>query len=109
MTITEEQYESITEELDSHDFFRLGDLAGTASCSNMHQELDNLHGLSKQALDYRFCDNTQESVERFLDEIGEIRSGVLNAIEALEKIDDVLTKAEEVLTETLYVEEFEED
>ncbi len=93
MTITEEQYEHITEELDSHDFFRLGDFAAAANCSNMLQELDNLHGLSKQALDYRFSDDTQESLGTFLEEIGEIRSSVLK----------------DVLSDALYAEDFEEE
>ncbi len=54
MTFTEEQYYEITDELDAHDFFCLGDLAGAASNSNLLQDLDNLHNLSKRALEYAY-------------------------------------------------------
>ncbi len=109
MVITEEQYENITDELDSHDFFNLGNLASAASNSNLLQEIDNLHGLSKRALDYSYDGETHDSLEKLLEEIEEISCGVTGAIEALEKIDGVLSKAEEVLTNKLYAKEFEED
>ena len=97
MAITEEQYDEITDELDSHDFFRLGDLAGSASNSGLLQELDNLHSLSKRALDYQFDPETPEALETFLDEISGVRDGVTDALEVLEKIDEVLSKTEDVL------------
>lgn len=58
MSITEEQYEHITEELDSQDFFQLSDFADVA-CINIYQDIETLHGLSKQALDSRFGEDTQ--------------------------------------------------
>lgn len=109
MAITEEQYLQITDELDSHDFFLLGDLASMASNTGLLQELDKLHGLSKRALDYQFDANSHESLETFLDEITDIQHHVSNALEALEKIDEVLLKAENVLSEPLYADEFDDD
>jgi len=38
MAITEEHYDKITDELDAHDFFLLGDIASTASDSHLLQE-----------------------------------------------------------------------
>lgn len=109
MAITEEQYSEITDELDSHDFFNLGDLAGAASHSNLLAELDGLHALSKRALDYSYDEETHEALENFLEEVEEISCGVTGAIEALEKIENALSKAEEVLSNKLYAEEFEDD
>ncbi len=62
--ITEEQYGDITDELESHDFFNLGDFAGRASNSNLLQELDDLHALSKRALDYSYDAETHDSLEK---------------------------------------------
>lgn len=109
MAITEEQYCEITDELDSHEFFNLGDLAGAASNSNLLAELDGLHALSKRALDYSYNEETHGSLEKFLEEVEEMVGGVTGAIEALEKIESVLSKAEEVLSNKLYAEEFEGD
>ena len=86
MAISEEQYDEISDELDSHDFFNLGNFAGAASNSNLLTELDSLHALPKRALDYSYDDETHESLEKFLEEIEEEGSGVIGAIEALEKI-----------------------
>ena len=109
MTITEEQHDEISDELDAHDFFLLGDIAGTASNSNLLHELDNLHGLARRALEYSYDETTHDKLERFHEEIEEVRCGVTDSIEALEKIDDVLSKAEKVLSDALYSEDFEDE
>ena len=109
MAITEEQYDKISDELDAHDFFLLGDIAGTASNANLLQELDNLHNLSKRALEYSYDETTHEELETFHEEIEEVRCRVMESIEALEKIDDVLSKAEEILSDALYSEDIEDE
>ena len=64
MSITEEQYEEITDKLDAHDdFFYLGDLAGSASNSSLLQDLDKLHSLAKRALEYAYCEDTHDHLE----------------------------------------------
>jgi len=107
--ITEEKYENITNELESQDFLELFYLANSASTSNLSRELDNLHSLSKKALDYSFDDETNGSLEKLLEEINEIGTGVTEAIEALEKIDSVLSNAENKISNVLYAEEFEDE
>ncbi|ODS22339.1 hypothetical protein AB835_14760 [Candidatus Endobugula sertula] len=109
MPITEEEYEQISDEIDSHDFFHLGDLAGAASIPGLLQKLDDLHNLSKRALDYRYSNDTQGALEAFFESVEEVRNRVMEAIESLEKIDDVLSKTEEVLSDKLYAEEFEDE
>ncbi|HCS65965.1 MAG TPA: hypothetical protein DIW64_18900 [Cellvibrio sp.] len=107
MAISEEKYDEITDELDAHDFFLLGDLARAASNSNLFRELDHLHSLAKSALDYAYSETTHDELEAFYEEVDEIRSRVMDSIEALEKIDDVLSNAEEVLSNALYADEFD--
>lgn len=109
MAITEEKYEEITDELDAHDFFLLGNIAGTASNANLLQELDNLHDLAKRALEYSYDETTQNKLESFHEEIEEARCGVTDSIEALEKIDDVLSKTDKVLSDALYAEDFDDE
>jgi hypothetical protein len=109
MAITEEQYDEISDELDAHDFFLLGDLAGSASNPNLLQALDNLHDLAKRALEYAYDETTQNKLERFHEEIEEVRYGVTESMEALEKIDDVLSKTEKLLSDALYAEDFDDE
>ncbi|MGI9284288.1 MAG: hypothetical protein ACR2P1_02780 [Pseudomonadales bacterium] len=92
MAITEEQYDEISDELDAHDFFLIGDIAVTASNANLLQELDNLHSLAKRALEYSYDEATHDKLEIFQEEVEQVRCGVTDSIEALEKFDD-LTKS----------------
>ena len=109
MAITEEHYDEITDELDSHDFHNLVMLANSATNSTLFTDLDSIHSLAKRALDYRYNDETHESLEKFHEEIEEVSSDVSEAIEALEKINSVLSKADDVLNDKLYAEELKDD
>ncbi|MGI9289077.1 MAG: hypothetical protein ACR2P1_27135 [Pseudomonadales bacterium] len=109
MSITEQQYDDIVDELDAHDFFLMGDLAGSASNANLLQALDRPHSLAKPALEFAYDETTHDRLERFHEEIEEIRNRVIRSMEALEKIDDVLSKADEVLSDALYSEDAEDE
>ncbi|KZY37732.1 MULTISPECIES: hypothetical protein [unclassified Oleiphilus] len=102
MPITEDEYEIITDELDSGEFFDICMVANQANTSGLFDELDNIHRLSKSALDYSFEAGTHDSLEELHSEVQEVLSGVEESLEVLEKIRKVLNKADETLSEKLY-------
>ena len=107
MAVTEDQYEQITEKLDSDDFDSLGDMAAAVGMPALLQEMDDLHECAKRALDYAFDENTEQALETLFDEVDELHSVVTNALEALEHIAGVLSKTETVLSNALYADDFE--
>ena len=108
MTITEEQYHDITSELDADIFSNLSTLALNASGQSLSRDLDHLHELAKRALDYSYNENTHDKLEKFYEEIDDVRSQVMNSIELLEKIEEVLSDADDALLDRLYVDDLED-
>ena len=107
MAITEEQYEQITDELDSYDFSRLGEIAAAAGMPALFQEFDELHEHARRALDYAFDESTEQSLETLFEDVDELHSMITGALVALEHIAEVLSKAEMVLSNALYADDFE--
>jgi hypothetical protein len=109
VTISEKQYEKITDEIESDDFSSLHDLATEADITGIYQELEELSTKSRRALDYKYDESTHDDLEDLLESVEEVSSVVTNAIEALEKMNDILSKAELTISTQLYADDFEDE
>ncbi len=102
MAFNEEKYDKILDKLSSEDFTHLNRLAYQAGIRDLIDETETICGIARKALDYAFDDNTKLHLENLHEKVDVLSMEVSGLIDTLEKINDQLDEAEQVLLENIY-------
>lgn len=102
MAFNEEKYDKILDKLSSEDFTDLNRLAYQAGIRDLIDETETISGIARKALDYAFDDNTKLHLENLHEKVDVLSMEVSGLIDTLEKINDQLDEAEQVLLENIY-------
>ncbi|MBD1574782.1 hypothetical protein HC725_16150 [Vibrio sp. S17_S38] len=102
MVFNEEKYDKILDKLSSEDFTDLNRLAYQAGIRDLIDETETISGIARKALDYTFDDNTKLHLENLHEKVDVLSMEVSGLIDTLEKINDQLDEAEQVLLENIY-------
>ena len=106
MPITEEQFVELQDTVDVHEVYELRDHAQAASLPNLYHELDMLHDKAKKALNGEYDEEeSQAALEDLYEAVDEVQTMVVDASEALDKLAQYLSKADDTLLKAVYADE----
>ncbi|MFM2588257.1 hypothetical protein [Vibrio sp. TBV020] len=102
MAFNEEKYDNILDKLSSEDFTSLNRLAYQAGIRDLIDETEVISGMARRALDYALDDNTQSHLENLHEKVEVFSMEVSGLIDTLEKMNEKLDEAEQVLLDHVY-------
>ncbi|MCW8348692.1 hypothetical protein MD535_22140 [Vibrio sp. ZSDZ65] len=102
MAFNEEKYDNIQDKLSSEDFTSLNRLAYQAGIRDLIDETEIMSGIARKALDYALDENTKSHLEDLHEKVEVLSMEVSGLIDTLEKINEKLAEAEQVLLDNVY-------